>query len=61
MVNGIDFDIWDLVNDKCLLVLYEIDIVVEGKAVCRVVLCSRSNILNKSDVLFIGVVMCFMY
>ena len=56
VVNGIDPDIWDPANDKCLPVSYEIDTVAEGKAACRAALCSRSNISNKSDVPLIGVV-----
>lgn len=56
VVNGIDPDIWDPLDDKCLPVSFDMSNVVEGKAACREALCARSNIPNRPDVPIIGVV-----
>ena len=56
VVNGIDPDIWDPLNDKCLPASFDMSSVAEGKAACRRALCERSNISNKSEVPLIGVV-----
>ena len=56
VVNGIDPDIWDPLDDKCLPISFDASNVVEGKAACRAALCARSNIPNRPDVPIIGVV-----